>query len=146
LAQIGEAEFLARRFDDRALQVRAMYRAAYARWWFEDAGDAAVEQLRQGLALAEQLDDSALRIEGHTGLQVLLYNLGDLAGAEDQLVRCSELVREAASLRDEARVTFQLGIVKYHRGDIDEAERLGLAAYEWLERTGDSFYQVQNLR
>jgi predicted ATPase/class 3 adenylate cyclase len=145
-AHITEAESIARRSGDRSLQVRAMYRAAYVRWWFEDAGEAAVEDFRRGLAIAEELGDTALRIEGHTGMQILLYNLGELAEAERQLVICAALAAEVGSLRDQARTTWLLGLVKYHLGEIDEAERLGLQAFDWLERTADSFYQVQTLR
>jgi tetratricopeptide (TPR) repeat protein len=77
---------------------------------------------------------------------VLLYNLGDLAGAERELVEYSALLGGAGSLRDEARVTFQLGLVKYHIGELAEAERLGIQARDWLERTGETYFQLQNLR
>jgi tetratricopeptide (TPR) repeat protein len=120
--------------------------AAYVRSWFDGAGEAAVEELRRGLAIAEGLDDHALWIEGHVRLGALLYNLGDLPGAEDQFVQCRALAGESGSLREEARATFQLGLVKYHLGEIEEAERLGLQALDWLERTGDNFFQLQNLR
>jgi predicted ATPase/class 3 adenylate cyclase len=143
---ITEAESIAKEFGDRSLQVRAMYRAAYVRWWFEDAGEAAVEDFRRGLAIAVELDDSALRIEGHTGMQILLYNLGELAEAEEQLVLCTALAGEVGSLRHEAKATWLLGLVKYHLGKIEEAEQLGLQALDWLERTGDNFDQLQNLR
>jgi predicted ATPase/class 3 adenylate cyclase len=146
LARAEEAEAIARESLDRQLKVRAGYMAAYARWWFADAGELPVGDLRRSLAIAEELGDNALLIEGHMRLQVLLYNLGDLAGAEEQLVRCAALAGEAGSLRDQARATFQLGLVRYHLGQIEEAERLGLQALDWLERTGDSFYQLQNLR
>ena len=39
-----------------------------------------------------------------------------------------------------------LGLVKYFLGEIDEAERLGLQALDWLERTGEKYFQLQNLR
>jgi tetratricopeptide (TPR) repeat protein len=55
-------------------------------------------------------------------------------------------VHEFGSLRDEARVAFQLGLVRYHLGEIEEAERLGLQASEWLDRTGERYIQLQNLR
>ena len=39
-----------------------------------------------------------------------------------------------------------LGLYRYYLGDIDEAERIALQALEWLERTCDTYLQVQNLR
>jgi class 3 adenylate cyclase/tetratricopeptide (TPR) repeat protein len=143
---VAEAEALAADSGDRALLVRAAYRAAYVRWWFEEAGEAAVNDLRRGLAIAEELGDTALRIEVLIFLGTLLYNVGDLAGADEQFARCIELAGETGSLRDQARATFYLGHVRYYLGANEEAERLGLQALAWLERTGDSFYQLQNLR
>jgi tetratricopeptide (TPR) repeat protein len=35
-------------------------------------------------------------------------------------------------------------LIKYLRGDLDEAERLGEQARGWLERTGDTYIQIQN--
>jgi tetratricopeptide (TPR) repeat protein len=143
---VTEAESIAGQLEDRSLQVRAIYMAAYVRWWFEDAGEASVEALKRGLAIAEELEDHALQIEGHVWLVILLYNVGDLAGAQAQLVPYSALAGEVGGLRDQARATFQLGLVKYHLGEIEEAELLGLQALEWLDRTGDRFYQLQNMR
>jgi tetratricopeptide (TPR) repeat protein len=119
---------------------------AYVRWWFEDAGEAALEDLRRGLSIAEELDDKGLRIDVHDFMGTILYNVGDLKGAEEQFERRRELASDVGSLRDEARVTFQLALVRYHLGEIDDAESLGLQALDWLERTGDSFFQLQNLR
>jgi len=48
-------------------------------------------------------------------------------------------------LRFEAEATAWLGAVKYNQGKPEEAERLGLQAREWLERTSDTYFQVQNL-
>jgi class 3 adenylate cyclase/tetratricopeptide (TPR) repeat protein len=143
---VAEAEALAADSGDRALVVRAAYRAAYVRWWFEEAGEAAVNDLRRGLAIAEELGDTALQIEVLIFLGTLLYNVGDLAGADEQFGRCIELAGETGSLRDQARATFYLGHVRYYLGEYEEAERLGLQALAWLERTADSFYQLQNLR
>jgi tetratricopeptide (TPR) repeat protein len=87
-----------------------------------------------------------LRIEGHRHLGTLLYNVGDLVGAEEHFVGLITLAGEAGSVRDQARATCHLGLVKYHLGETSEAERLALQAFEWQERTGDTFYQLQNLR
>jgi tetratricopeptide (TPR) repeat protein len=57
-----------------------------------------------------------------------------------------ELASELGSLRDEARAAFLLGLVKHYRGDSDEARRLNLQARDWLERTGERYFQMQNFR
>jgi tetratricopeptide (TPR) repeat protein len=36
-------------------------------------------------------------------------------------------------------------MVRYYRGDVEEAERLCRQANEWFERTGDTYFQVQNI-
>jgi tetratricopeptide (TPR) repeat protein len=120
--------------------------AGYVRWWVEEAGEAAVEDLRRCLANAEELGDKGLQIEVLVFLSTLLYNVGDLAGAEQHLERLIALAGDTGSLRDQARATFQLCLVKYHLGELEQAERLGLQAFDWLERTGARFYQLQNLR
>ena len=142
----AEAESIAKKSGDVSLEVRAVYIAAYVRSWFDDVGEAPVEDLRRGLMLAEELDDKELRSEGHDKLGVLLYNVGDLAGAQEQFERYSALSSEVGSLRHQARVTSQLGQLKYYLGELEEAERLGLQALDWLDRTGDSFWALQNLR
>jgi tetratricopeptide (TPR) repeat protein len=143
---VAEAEQIAQASGDRSLQVRAIYMGAYVRSWFDAAGEAAVQELRRGLALAEELDDPAVSTDGQYRLATLLYNSGQLLGAEDELVRCRATAAVVASRRDEARATFLLGLVKYHLGQYDEAEQLGLQALDWLDRTGDSFYTLQTLR
>src|SRR5207253_5471636 len=45
---------------------------------------------------------------------------------------------------NEGRATSLLGLTRYHRDDLDEAERLGLQTLDWLERTGDTYFQIQN--
>ena len=49
------------------------------------------------------------------------------------------------SRKSEAEATSWLGVVKFSRGEHEEAERLGLQARDWLDRTRDSYFQVQNL-
>ncbi|MGH2935090.1 MAG: AAA family ATPase [Gaiellaceae bacterium] len=145
-ALVSEAETIAADSGDLALQARAGFRAAYVRWWFEQAGEAAVAELHRCLAIADKLEDTPLRIEVLAYLGVVLYNVGDLPGAEERFLQAIELARESGSLRDQARATFHLGLVKYHLGELEDAERLSLQAHDWLERTGQAFYQLQNLR
>ena len=49
------------------------------------------------------------------------------------------------SHRVEAEATSWLSIAKRYRGDFEDAKRLALQAREWLDRTCDSYFQVQNL-
>ena len=145
-AFVGEAELIAGAFGDRRLEARAIYRAGYIRSWFESAGEAAIADVERALAIAEELDDRPLQVEISSWLSSLLYNLGELARAEERLVRCFALLGGLGSLRDEARATWLLALVKYHQGQLDESEQLGLRALDWLERTDDTFYHLQALR
>jgi tetratricopeptide (TPR) repeat protein len=131
---------------DPILQVRAAYQSASLHAWFDGDLGSALAQVRRGLDVARSIEDRALRVEGHIRASSLLYNLGDLAGAETQLVECGALLREFESLRFEAQMTFFLAVVKYYRGDLQEAERLGTTALAWLERTGERYYELQNRR
>jgi class 3 adenylate cyclase/tetratricopeptide (TPR) repeat protein len=143
---LTEAVAIASEIGDQALQVRALYEFARFVAWFEGASEAAASQLREALAIAEALDDRSLRIEGHMRIGSLCFNVGDLAGAEAECERCAELASELGSFRDETRSITLLSLVRYYRGQIDEAEELALQALEWLERTADTYLQLQNLR
>jgi class 3 adenylate cyclase/tetratricopeptide (TPR) repeat protein len=143
---LTEAVAIASELGDRALQVRALYEFSWFAAWFEGASEASASQLREALAIAEALDDLSLRIEGHMRIGTLCFNVGDLAGAEEACERCAELASELGSFRDETRSITLLSLVRYYRGQIDEAEQLALQALEWLERTGDTYLQLQNLR
>jgi class 3 adenylate cyclase/tetratricopeptide (TPR) repeat protein len=142
----AEAAEIAGAFGDRSLEARAIYRGAYIRWWFEEAGEAAVGDVLRALGIAEELKDQALQVEIRMWLASLLYNGGRLSEAEEHLDRCFALLGEVVSLRDEARATWLLALVKFHQGHIENAESSGLRALDWLERTGDSFYHLQDLR
>lgn len=144
--RLREARDLAAAIGDRTLEVRAAFSFAALRADFDGAVAEAVESLRQAVAWAEEMDDRALRVEGHLRLGFLLFNMGDLAAAEEELRLCSELAGEAGSFRDQARAVFLLGLATYYRGDAREAERLNLQARDWLERTCEPFFQIQNFR
>jgi class 3 adenylate cyclase/tetratricopeptide (TPR) repeat protein len=103
-----------------------------------------VENLRAAIAAADEMDERALAAEGHLRIAALLMS-HDLAAAEPELRRCLEIAEELGSHRIEAEATSWLGIVAYYRGRPDEAEQLCLQARTWYERTGDSYFQVQNL-
>src|SRR5207244_7355717 len=142
---LAEAHELAGQVGDPALETRAVFVLAALRADFDGEFDTAVEELRWAVGVADEIGDRALAAEGHLRAAALLRNLGRFAEAEEELERCLVIAREMGSHRVEAEATSWLGIVKYYRGELDEAERLGLQAREWLERTCDSYFQVQNL-
>jgi class 3 adenylate cyclase/tetratricopeptide (TPR) repeat protein len=106
--------------------------------------DEVIENLRSAIATADGIDDRALVAEGHLRIAALLMS-HDLAAAEPELRRCLELAEDLGSHRIEAEGASWLGIVAYYRGRPEEAERLCLQARTWFERTGDSYFQVQNI-
>ena len=106
--------------------------------------DQPIENLRAAIATAEAIGDHALAAEGH--LRIAAPLLGhDFSAAESELRRCLELADDLGSHRIEAEGTSWLGAVAYYRNRPEEAERLCLQARTWFERTGDSYFQVQNL-
>ena len=143
---LEEALALARQLEDRRLEIRARYESALSRSWFEGEDLETIDDLRSGLAISEELDDLNLRIEGHMRLGFVYFNLGQLQESEAHLEKCAELAREVGDHRDEARVTFLLALAKHYRGERVEAQELSQRASEWFERTGDSYFQIQNLR
>ena len=143
--RLEEAAAIASALDDRELEVKAGFQTAALRGDFEGDLDGAVGELHDALKAADELGDLALRVEGHLRAGFLLFNKGELERAAEELNCCSKLAEELGSFRDQARATFMLGLVQYYSGDLDEAERLGLQTAEWLERTGDRYFQVQNL-
>jgi class 3 adenylate cyclase/tetratricopeptide (TPR) repeat protein len=143
--RLDEALDLSRSVGSR-FQIRAAFSAAALRADFEGDLDGAVDDLRRALALAEELDDPALATEGRLRIGYILFNAGDLGGSETELTRCYELAEDLGSRRDQARATLVLAAIKYYRGDLAEAERLGLQTCEWLERTAEPYFQIQNFR
>jgi len=106
--------------------------------------DGVVENVRSAIAMAAEIDEHALAAEGHLRIAALLMS-HDLAAAEPELRRCLELAEELGSRRIEAEATSWLGIVAYYLGRPAEAEQLCLQARTWFERTGDTYFQVQNI-
>jgi class 3 adenylate cyclase/tetratricopeptide (TPR) repeat protein len=131
---------------DVRLRIRAAFERAQAAAWFDGIGEAELDDLREGLAMAEAIDDRALRIEAHQHLGTLFFNLGRLTEAAEHLESARALAAGLGSRRDEARAMYLLAFTRYHLGRLDEAEHLGLQAHEWLERSGDTNFQLQNGR
>src|SRR5215213_8055785 len=143
--RLAAAETLAVSTADLCLQSKVSFVLAALIADFEGQHDEARKRLRSGIAAARDIDDVALRAEGHLRLAAVMSVCGDLAGAEEELRCCLTLAAELGSHRLEAEATSWLGIVAYHRGEREEGERLCRQARTWFERTGDSYFQVQNI-
>jgi tetratricopeptide (TPR) repeat protein len=144
--RLAEATSLADAVADPVLGIRAAFESSAVRAHFEGAIDAAIAELKVALRTAEAIEDRALLVEGHLRVGTLLFNEGRLLPSADELTRCIRLASATGSHRDEARASSLLGLVKYYRGELDEAERLGADAMQWFDRTGDTYFQLQNLR
>ncbi len=144
--RLAKAAALAAETRDDRLATRARYESASLIAWSEGDVDPAIAELRNALALAASFDDRSLRIEGHMRLGGLLFNRGLLVEAEGELEQALALAGELGTFRDDARATSMLSFVRFYLGRLDEAERLALQALEWLERTCDSYLELQNLR
>jgi class 3 adenylate cyclase/tetratricopeptide (TPR) repeat protein len=140
-----KAEELAGSTDDARLRTRvAFVMNTFVVDYLGEKLDQPIENLRAAIATAETIGDHALAAEGH--LRVAAPLLGhDFSAAESELQRCLELADDLGSHRIEAEATSWLGAVAYYRNRPEEAERLCLQARTWFERTGDSYFQVQNL-
>jgi tetratricopeptide (TPR) repeat protein len=142
--RLAEAETIVRAINVPRLLVQQTFEHAGFSAHFDGAAEVAIDDLRRVIPAAEALGDRALLMEGHMRLGTALFNLGKLAESELELTRCSDLAAESGSFRAKARADSLLGFVKYYRGDLEEAERLGLEAHDLLERTGDTYIQLQN--
>lgn len=142
---LSEAREIAREVQDQRLQVRTAYESAELRADFEGEIDVAVNDLLLGLASAEEIDDLALRIEGHMRTGTILATAGRLTEAERHLERCAHLADQTGSYRDDARAAYLLAYVKHYLGEEEEAQLLSKRAAEWLELTADRYFQIQNL-
>jgi predicted ATPase/class 3 adenylate cyclase len=143
--RLGEAERLSRGVADARLRIKVAFVYSALRADFYAEHDRAVGDLRNAIAIAQEIEDKALAAEGHLRLAAILINHGDLAGAEAELMRCLRLAGDLGSHRLEAEATSWLGTVRYYLGDVVEADRLCHQADEWFKRTGDTYFQVQNV-
>jgi class 3 adenylate cyclase/tetratricopeptide (TPR) repeat protein len=143
--RLANAQALADSTGDAYLRSKVAFVLAALVADFEGQYEEAIDGLRSGIATAEKIDDVALVAEGHLRLAAILNNRGDLEAAETELRCCLRLARELGSHRIEAEATSWLGEITYHRGNPEEGERLCRQANTWFERTGDSYFQAQNL-
>jgi predicted ATPase/class 3 adenylate cyclase len=144
LRRLLEAKRLAGSSGDARLEVRVAFVLATFIGDSQAEREQAVENLRAAIDAAEEIGDHALVAEGHLRI-ASMFMTQDYAAAEPELRRCLELAAELGSHRIEAEATSWLGHVAYYRGRPDEGERLCLQARTWFERTGDSYFQVQNI-
>jgi tetratricopeptide (TPR) repeat protein len=143
--RLTTAQELARSTGDAYLRIRVAFVLAAFVADFEGHHDEAIDGLRSAIAISEEIDDVALVAEGHLRLAAILMNRGDFAEGEGELRCCLKLAGELGSHRVEAEATSWLGIITYYRGNPEEGERLCQQARTWFERTGDSYFQAQNL-
>jgi tetratricopeptide (TPR) repeat protein len=142
--RLTEAQRLASLVDDAYLRVRvAFVLNTFVADHFGQL-EQVIENFRAAIAIADEIEHHALVGEGHLRVASQLMS-HDLAAAEAELRRCLKLAEDLGSHRIEAEATSWLGIVAYYRGRPAEGERLCLQARTWFERTGDSYFQVQNL-
>jgi class 3 adenylate cyclase/tetratricopeptide (TPR) repeat protein len=139
-----EAERFASLTDDARLRARVQFVLNTFVGDYLGEIEQPIEKLRSAIAALEQIDEHALVAEGHLRIAAFL-TLNDLAAAEPELRRCLDLAEELGSHRIEAEAVSWLGWVAYYRGRPAEAEQLCLQARTWFERTGDSYFQVQNI-
>src|SRR5262249_35789848 len=83
---VDEAEALAVELGDRALELRASYESALLHNWF-DADARAESELLRVVELAGELPDQGLEIRARRALSILLFNRGELSGAQRQLTQ-----------------------------------------------------------
>jgi class 3 adenylate cyclase/tetratricopeptide (TPR) repeat protein len=143
--RLTKAQDLARSTGDAYLRIKVAYVLAALVADFEGQYEQAIDGLHSGIATADEIGDVALSAEGHLRLAPTVMNRGDLATAESELRCCMKLAQELGSHRVEAEATSWLGMIRHHRGYPEEAEPLCLQARTWFERTGDSYFQAQNL-
>ena len=78
---------------------------------------------------------------------MMLMNVGPAGrGRGDAAFAASDLAASLGSVRDAARAEHMLGMIRYYRRDLDGAEEFLSRAQDWLERTADGLFLIQNLR
>ena len=135
--------------DDPALQIRAVFQSAQRSLLVRGRSSGhGVDELRRGAGRSPSASTTrrfgSRRTCGwqrrSTTSAIVACGRGATA---DSARRCSG---NSSSLRYEAPTTFQLALVRYHLGELDEAERLGLQARELLDGLARRYFQLQNLR
>jgi class 3 adenylate cyclase/tetratricopeptide (TPR) repeat protein len=143
---LTDANAIAEETGDAKLQVQTLFELATLDHDFAGDHELAVSELEHALELAARLGDRALLAEGELRLGFLLFADGELEQAEAALARSATIGSELGSRRDETRAVFMRAYTAFFRGRVEEAERLALGVQEWFERTGDSYFRIQNLR
>jgi tetratricopeptide (TPR) repeat protein len=143
---LADANAIAEETGDARLHVQSLFELAALDHNFAGDHELAVTELERALRLAAELDDRPLLAEGELRLGFLLSACGALEQAEAALARSAAIGSELGSRRDETRAIFMQAYTAFYRGRVEEAERLALGVQEWFERTGDSYFRIQNLR
>jgi tetratricopeptide (TPR) repeat protein len=75
----------------------------------------------------------------------VLATAARLGEAVEELTRCVELAGRTGSYRDDARAAYLLAYAEHYLGRTEDARARASTAAEWLDRTGDRYFQIQNL-
>lgn len=145
-SHLDEAASIAGEIDDANLQISAALLVGSFKAQVAGSLEEAFKDLRSAISTAEKKDEQVLMLEGQKLLATLLANAGRLVEAEEALQAGLGLAKQRGDLREEAGITYFLSFVTSYVGEIEEAERLALQSVQWLERTGDGYLQIQNLR
>lgn len=96
--EVGQAYYRAYELSDETGSMKARLRALLGLWVHTWVAGRLSESLSHGkalLALAERIDDPALRLQGHGGIGSVLFHRGDLDAARPHLEAGVALVAEA---------------------------------------------------
>ncbi len=143
---LADAEELATRIGDRRLTIKASLESAWWQAFFGGGDEQPIEKLQSSLELAEADHELILQIEGLLRIGMTLINAARLDDAEQALIRCAELAADLGSVRDAARASHMLGMIRYYRREVEVSEELLLQTQDWLDRTSDGLFVIQNLR
>jgi class 3 adenylate cyclase/tetratricopeptide (TPR) repeat protein len=143
--RLRQLETIAECLPDMKVQLRLRFVRAAIRGEIDGAYEEALADLAEALDIAEELGETSLVIEGHLRTGFILYNMGRLLDAEAAVRHCSELAAEFGSTRDVARAQYLQALITYLRGDGDEAEQTATWVNALLERTGETFFEIQSL-
>jgi DNA-binding SARP family transcriptional activator len=122
----------AREGDSVGALIWAHFNSGFCLLWARKLGEAETE-LRESLALAEQIGDATTRIRSLNYLAVVERWHGDVEAARDIADRTLEAARQAEMLEYVATARAQLAWVAWREGDLEIVEELGREAVAGLD-------------
>jgi class 3 adenylate cyclase len=137
-ADYARALEASRAVGDRPLEAQALGELGFSEKQFDM--ERALEHLREALAIAEELDDSALQVRILSRLSLLLSNELDLAGAVQAGERALSLAREGTGERERVLAIDALKLAALQLGELERLAELTAALEETERRSGDLWY------